>query len=251
MTDTRINRTVNTTTSSHRLNPTQRQTNNKQKIKDERRDVDRVVYNQHTDNESRKNSLDQAVQQINEIKTSKPVRPIDPEIIDDIINNPDWKLDITNSDNPELDGNLNNLMAIVRFTLAKIQQTQRTNERVKIDRKQDQVRNNITAKKDTTLYDARILFMKGIAALTLSITQNLPELSNLKDSFKFIIESSQTLSDALRVGCQANSEELERMIGVYNQDIQNLEREFDRSSNKLKSIEDSLSRMSSEMRVYA
>ncbi len=252
MANTRVNRTVNTAPSSHRLNPAQKQTNNKQQIKDERRDADQTVYNQqYTNNE---NNLDQVIQQINELKTNKPVRPIDPEIIDDITKNPDWKLDVTNSDNPEVDGNLNNLMAIVRFTLAKIQQTQRTNERVKIDQKQDQVLAEVQKTKLTTLKSSRISFTEAIASLTLSIAQFLPDLKEIADTkelLKNISAATQILSQSLTKGCEANLSELRGMIDVYNQDIQNLEREFDRSSNKLKSIEDSLSRMSSEMRVYA
>jgi len=229
----RARREVDTNLPSYRLNPTTDQ---------QRTTYSNINYEEEVDHVQKDTQINQATK-------IKPVRPIEPEIIDDIKENPDWKLDLDRSDNQELDGNLNNLMAIVRLTLAMLQQSLRTNERVQIDQKQDQVRERITGSRDTTLHQARILFMQGIVTLTMSITPVLPELSDMKDALKGISDATQLISTTLTKGCDANLGELNNMISLYQQDMQRIQSEADRLSNKTITIDRSLAEMSGGQRV--
>lgn len=176
---------------------------------------------------------------------------IDPEVIRDIQENPDWKLEEpTDPELAELVGNLNNLMTAVRLTLAKIQQTQRTTERVKIDYVQDKVKDNIKGSKKTTLEMSMYSFFQGIVTLTLAITPALPELKERQELFDGISRSSQALFETAKKGSEAVNGELTNMIGLLNQEINSVTNGAQTSQRTLEQIIEALSNMTSARRIY-
>jgi len=242
------NRTVDAIPTSHRLKPSTI-------------DQKRKTYDDHHINDETRNKLDADLEAYRPKESSRPViqvnsnANIDPEIEKDINENPDWKLDLERSEYKGseelkvLDGNLNSLMAIVRHTLAVIQQSQNTNESARINELQEEVRQKLLESKGGTLGQSRLSFAKGIAILTMSIMPQIKELSDesKKELFNGILKSVEPISDIGMKGYDASIGEVKGLMNLIEQKIHAEQKQYESSRRIIASADDSLARAAANL----